>query len=71
MHQSEDGIDLDVRFGPILLQKSYLSCHFAVSSPERNYQNFKNGSGVHGAIVLITRATPRVAAKIEILLHIK
>jgi hypothetical protein len=49
-----------------------LSCHFAVSSPERNYQNFNDGSGVHGAIVLITRATPRVAAKIEILsLHIK
>jgi hypothetical protein len=30
------------------------------------------GSGVRGAIALITRATPRVAAKIEILsLHIE
>ena len=40
--------------------------------PEPNCQSLQHDSGVHGARALMTRATPRVAAKIEILsLHIE
>jgi len=37
----------------------------AVRSPEPDYQSLWDDSGGHGAIALITRATPKLAATIE------